>query len=139
MYLLDTDHLSVLLRGTGPAYRTLRGRTREQPLGEIWYPVVGVHEQLINVHDFFRRVGRDANSLVIAYASLYRLLVATPSRRVAPFDRYCAATCDRLRDEGSKHPEMPLRIAATALANGMTLLTANPGMYAEVPRLTTDN
>jgi tRNA(fMet)-specific endonuclease VapC len=72
-YLLDTDHLSVLQRQTGEAYRNLSGRMSRYSLADFTFSVVTFHEQVIGIHADMNRDQSEA--LLKRYDRMQRLLM----------------------------------------------------------------
>jgi hypothetical protein len=48
--LLDTDHITILQRETGPAYATLRARLAQHPPEELAFSIISLHEQVMGCH-----------------------------------------------------------------------------------------
>ena len=46
-YLLDTDHLSIVQRQSGPAYARLRTRIVQHPLADLAFSIISFHEQVL--------------------------------------------------------------------------------------------
>jgi tRNA(fMet)-specific endonuclease VapC len=74
------------------------------------------------------------------YERAIRLLSET---RILPFDRAAAEHYGRVRNHlersGTRLADPDLRIAATVLANGGTLITGNTRHFARVPELQVDD
>ena len=51
-YLLDTDHLSIVQRQSGPEYARLMARIAQHPLADLAFSIISFHEQVLVVHQF---------------------------------------------------------------------------------------
>ncbi len=71
-YLLDTDHLSILQRRSGPAYIRLSAWMSPFSPAVFACCVVSLHEQLLGAHNFLNRAKNSAG-LVRGYTLLARL------------------------------------------------------------------
>ena len=132
MYLLDTDVLSNLLK-RAPSMALITKLAAVPPeqqftssitLGELLYGA--------------RRRGPLADELLARIES--RLLPELP---VLPFDasaarRYGAVRCE-LEQRGTPVGDADLRIAAIALARGLTVVTGNVRHFRRVPDLSVEN
>lgn len=138
MYLLDTDITSNLL----DARRTstiLRDRLRKEPLDDLAISVVTVEEVLRGTLDALRRsqmkkqfVVEAHEELRLIYSQLYRFQVlpfTTEAERV--FDDFAAS----IRRIGVND----CRIAAIAMANGCTIVTANTQHLGKIQGLTIED
>ena len=133
-YLLDTDHLTLLQRATGPAYATLRARIAQYPLAELAFPIISLHEQVVGCHTYINQA-RTAEDLVRGYAMLTMVLRMFTRAPVLPFDAAAAAVYDTLETQGVRLRRMDLRIAAIALARGLVVVTRNARDFGRVPGL----
>jgi tRNA(fMet)-specific endonuclease VapC len=129
-YLLDTDHLTLLERGHPP----LVGRLMGEPPDAVGTSVIAAEEALRG------RLGYLARPLagparVRAYGLLLgtiRLLSALP---ILPFEDASEVEYQRLRAQWPRLGAQDLKIAAIALANGVTLLTRNQRDFGRIPGL----
>lgn len=128
-YLFDTDTLSHLLRPRPNV--GLIARFADAPSGEQFMAAITLGEMLYGAH---RRPRADLLDRI-----------RTLSRRipVLPFDRPAAEEYALLRfaleRAGTRLDEADLRIAATALADDLVLVTANERHFRRVPGLTVEN
>jgi tRNA(fMet)-specific endonuclease VapC len=60
MYLLDTDHESVLIRQYQPAYTNLSSRLLQAGSAVVFHSVVCFHEQVLGAHDLIKRARNPA-------------------------------------------------------------------------------
>jgi predicted nucleic acid-binding protein len=130
-YLLDTDTLSDLVKRT-PSVRLL-DRLAVVPADEQF-------TSAINVGEIFYGAFRSNRTEYI----LERLeTLVWPRVRVLPFDTDAAFTFGRLQAglerQGVPLAEADLRIAAVALARGLTVVTGNVRHFGRVPGLAVEN
>ena len=132
-YLLDTDHVSILVQGGGQA-AALRARLAARPTGDWGASVVSLHEQTRGLHTLIER--RRRPDLSGGYELLRRTVLFDQRFDPLPFDAAALAEFTRLRTILPNKPGvMDLRIAAVALVHDLTLLTRNTADFAPVPGL----
>jgi len=132
MFLLDTDILSNLLK-RAPSM-TLIARLAAVPAESQFTSSITLGELLYGA----RRRGPLADQLLTRTET--RLLPELP---VLPFDasaarRYGAIRCE-LEQRGTPVGDADLRIAAIALARGLTVVTGNERHFRRVPDLSVEN
>ncbi len=137
-YLLDTDHISILQRESGPEFAALSARIAQVPREELAFSVVSFHEQVLGGHTYINRAKKAAD-LVRGYAMLARILRQFAMAPVMPFDADAAAVFEGLGAQRLRVAVMDLRIASTALSRGLVLLTRNTADFAKVPGLVTED
>lgn len=137
-YLLDTDHLSLLQRGTGTDFATLAARMSPLPAEEFGVSVVSLHEQVLGCHTYLSRA-RTAADLVRGYTLLRDVLTGFAVAEVVPFDAGAGREYERLAAARLRVATMDLRIAAVALSRGLVVLTRNVRDFSRVPNLTTED
>lgn len=133
-YLLDTDHLSILQRQTGPAYAALRARLAPHPLTDFACSIISFHEQVLGCHTYINQA-RNAHEVVRGYEMLAQVLQDFVIIPVLPFDADAQLVFGQLRSQRVRIPTMDLRIAASAASRGLTLLTRNARDFGKVPGL----
>jgi tRNA(fMet)-specific endonuclease VapC len=133
-YLLDTDHITLLQRATGPAYAALQARLAQHPPTELAFPIISLHEQVVGCHTYINQA-RTADDLVRGYAMLGTVLRAFTCATVLPFDAAAAAVYDTLVTQRVRLRRMDLRIAAMARARGLVVVTRNARDFGRVPGL----
>jgi tRNA(fMet)-specific endonuclease VapC len=133
-YLLDTDHITILQRETGPAYATLQARLAPHPPTELAFPIISLHEQTMGCHAYINQA-RTAEDIVRGYAMLATVLRTFTRATVLPFDATAAAVYDTLAAQRVRLRRMDLRIAAIALAQGLVVVTRNTRDFRRVPGL----
>jgi tRNA(fMet)-specific endonuclease VapC len=137
-YLFDTDHASILQRRRGPEFLALDARVAGQPPTDLGFSIVSLHEQVLGAHNFINQA-RTTVSSIRGYEFLSRIIDAFSGVQVLPFDASAAAAYDDLRARRVRIATMDLRIAATALARGLIVLTRNTRDFSQVPRLVTED
>jgi tRNA(fMet)-specific endonuclease VapC len=137
-FLLDTDHLSILQRQSGPEFAALAAHIANHPATDLALSVVSFHEQVLGCHAYLNRARRAAD-LVRGYDLLGRVLRDFSVAQVLPFDAAAATVFDGLVAQRIKLATMDLRIAAVALAQNLTLLTRNVQDFGKVPGLATQD
>ena len=70
-----------------------------------------------------------------AYDRFQRILTDFSEAQVLPFDQQASILFDQMRARRIRIGTMDLRIACTALANNLTILTRNHIDFAKVPGL----
>lgn len=111
MYLLDTDHMSLLATSIITYEEQVRGWTARSSQAQT------------------------AEEQVFVYERLKRQLQSYCRTAVVDYDQRAAAEFERLRKLKVRIGTMDLKIAAIALANGATLLSRNTGDFGKVPGL----
>jgi tRNA(fMet)-specific endonuclease VapC len=133
-YLLDTDHLSILQRKSGPEYSRLSTWMAQETALDFACCVVSLHEQVVGAHAFLNRAKNSAG-LIRGYALLERLPRDFLAFALLPFDASSAAIYDRLLSQSLRIGTMDLRLAAIALSRNLTVLTRNLRDFGRVPGL----
>ena len=137
-HLLDTDHISVLFDGRGPAFDILAGRLAAADGSPVRFAfsVVSFEEQVGGALALLKGRGPGPR-VMLGYSLLDRYLALYRRAVVLPFDAAAAAEFNRLNGEPGvrRVGTQDLRIASVALANGLTLLTRNAKDFARVPGL----
>jgi tRNA(fMet)-specific endonuclease VapC len=133
VYLLDTDHMSILDRG-GAVGEALRTRLRTIPPDDVATTVISYEEQ---TRGWLARVAqlRTADRQVAAYRELKRQLLNYCLIAVIDFDEQAAAEFGRLRQARVRIGTMDLKIAAITLTHKATLLSRNLADFGKVPGL----
>lgn len=128
MFVLDTDHLSLLERGSGPGQR-LRERIRALREDVVVTTIISFKEQTRGWLAFQARA-RTLEQQVNAYRKLKHHLDIYRDIIVLEFDAQSAAQFQRLKRAHILIGTMDLKIAAIT-----TLLSKNLIDFREVPRL----
>lgn len=133
MYLLDTDHLSVLERGDTGSER-LRRRLQAIPPDEVAATVVSYEEQMRGWLSYMAKT-RLLEEQVTAYNYLQNHLQVFCAVPLSAFDPAAAAILQRLQKQRIRIGTMDLKIASIALVQDATLLSRNVTDFQKVPGL----
>lgn len=138
IYLLDTDHLSILQRG---GVNTTRLINRLATIGSNDYAttIVSYEEQCRGWADRINRAQTPA-ARVVAYTELQRSLDFYRDIAVADYDERADAQYVVLKGTlKSSVGTKDLRIAAITMSRGATLLTHNTKHFVKIPGLLFDD
>lgn len=133
MFLLDTDHLSVLERGGMDAER-LQQRLQTVPPDEVAATVISYEEQTRGWLGYIARM-RSPEEQVTAYGYLQRHLRVFCAVPLIAFDPAAAVIVRQLREQRIRIGTMDLKIASIALARRASLLSRNVADFQQVPGL----
>ena len=131
MWLLDTDHLTLLERG-GSAALELQLRLGQIPARQFATTIISYEEQM---RGWMSQVAQATTSLKLigAYARLQEHIEAFRDAPILAYDGLAADEYERLRQARIRIGTKDLRIAATCLARGATLLTRSLKDFGKVP------
>lgn len=138
MYILDTDHIGILQRATGPEYVALSRRIAQYSQRDFYVTIVSFHEQFLGWNAYIARAKNEAGR-VRGYRRMEQILGDFSHAQVLPFDDGAANQFDDLRRQGIRIGALDLRIAAIALSRNMTVLTRNLVDFERVPGLTVED
>jgi len=133
-FLLDTDHISVLQKQSGPKYGALIARIAQVPRDDLAFCLVSFHEQVLGCHTYIAKAKTSA-AVVRGYEMFDKVLSAFAAAPVLPFDTKASVVFDDLRARRVRIATMDLRIASIALSLRLKLLTCNLRDFAKVPGL----
>lgn len=133
MYLLDTDHLSILERGGQDAQPLLARLSSINP-NEVATTIVTYEEQTRGWLSYMA-ASRSLEAQVQAYRELQQHLTNFCAIPVIGFESTAASTFQRLKTTYRRLGSMDLKIAATAIANDATLLTRNLSDFSQIEGL----
>jgi tRNA(fMet)-specific endonuclease VapC len=133
-YLLDTDHISILQRRSGPEFAVLSARISQESRVDLGFSIVSFHEQVLGCHAYINRA-RNAGEVVRGYDMLVRAFRQFAVAPVVTFDESARVVFDGLGPRRLRVDTMDLRIASIALSLGLVLLTRNSADFARVPGL----
>src|SRR5947207_1510697 len=133
MYLLDTDHLSILEYDSAESL-TLQIRLERVPDSEIATTVINYEEQM---RGWLARASsaNTTEKMRLAYSRLMTHIATFSGIPILPFDDPAIAIYERLRRSRIRIGTMDMKIAAIALANNAVLLTRNRADFEKVPDL----
>jgi tRNA(fMet)-specific endonuclease VapC len=133
MLLLDTDHISLIDRGSTEGQRILQ-RLSGVPENQVLVSIVSYEEQTRGLLAQLVRI-RAADQQIAWYARLERLLSFYSQMPLVPFDQAVVDHFQALWVQRIRIGTMDLKIAATALAHDAILLTRNTQDFSKVPGL----
>lgn len=137
IYVLDTDHLSILDQDSPEAHR-LTDRLSRIPSDALFVSIITYEEQMRGWLAYLARASTVEHQ-VPAYRKLRKHVQRYRTIPLLDFDERAAAEYERLRGARVRVGSMDLKIAAIALANDATLLTRNTGHFEKVPGLRLQN
>ena len=133
MYVLDTDHMSLLEWGGDDSTR-LRERLADLDSDQLYVTIVSYEEQVRGWMNYLAKA-KTTEQQVVAYARLRHQLANYCETSLLDFSNDAAEKYDALRSSKSRVGSMDLRIASIVLANDMILLTRNTVDFERVPGL----
>ena len=134
MFILDTDHLTIIQRQSEPAFSRLSARLHEIPAKDVFTTIISFEEQMRGWLAVINRL-RKAQDEIDIYQRLHRLLTFFSEIPVLDFDGAAAERFTQLRKSGVRIGAMDLKIAAIALSHKATLLSCNLVDFRKVPGL----
>lgn len=134
MYILDTDHLSLLGRANSMDAQRLRFRLAGLKPVERITTIITFEEQMRGWMAHLAQA-RTLALQVTAYRQLKEFLDRYLQIAVLEFDDIAAAEFERLKRARLRIGTMDLKIAAIALAHDATVLTRNLKDFSRVPNL----
>lgn len=134
MYLLDTDHLSILQHRTQPEYARLKPRLDAAGESNIFVSIISFHEHVAGWNNYLARA-RTSKSVVYAYSRLHKLLDDFARLQTLDFDEQTATVVDQWKALRIRVGTLDLRIAAIAVVYNLKLLTRNTVYFERIPGL----
>jgi tRNA(fMet)-specific endonuclease VapC len=131
MYILDTDHLSLIQRNGQEGKQIL---AKLATVEAVAVTVITYEEQIRGRLNFLSRA-KTLDEQVLAYDGLQRLAVDYQSIIIIPFSRAAALEHQRLRKVYPRTGNMDLKIAAITLTHNATLLTRNESDFRQIVEL----
>ena len=133
MYLLDTDHISLIARGGLEGRSIIRHITGLLP-DEIAVSIVSYEEQM---RGWLAEIAaaRSIDRQKSKYYELERMLKYYCASPILPFDDAAITIFQNLWLQRLRVGTMDLKIASIALANNAALLTRNLSDFSKVPGL----
>lgn len=130
LYVLDTDHISLLQRGDSKIMANLvRVNVADRAV-----TVITVAEQMQGRLAVIRRARREADA-VRGFERLRETLAFYLAVQVLPYDAPAVAEFERLRRQRIRIGTQDLRIASIVLSRDATLVTRNARDFSLVPTL----
>jgi tRNA(fMet)-specific endonuclease VapC len=137
MYLLDSDHMTLLERG-GVTGQPLRTRLSRLAPDDVATSVISYDEQTRGWMAV-TAAARTTVAQITAYQRLKAHLRIYCKFAVLDYDAKAAEIFERLKQAKIRVGTMDLKIAAIALANDATLLTRNLSDFGKIPDLKADD
>ncbi|MEK6257984.1 MAG: type II toxin-antitoxin system VapC family toxin [Planctomycetota bacterium] len=134
MYILDTDHLSILQQPSGVDFERLERRLLQVPEDQLFVTVVSFHEQANGWNSYLSSASKP-EEVRHGYRMFQRILRQYAAMNVLPFDEPASDQFANLKPRQLRVGTFDLRIASIALSRGMTLLTRNTIDFARIPGL----
>lgn len=138
IYLLDTDHLSILQHHGSAEYAVVLANVGRHADSDIGVSVVSLHEQFGGAHARINGARTQAD-VVQGYEFLLAVIEDYRQLPLVPFDDLAAAEFARLRAQQVRISTMDLRIASIALSRNLIVVTRNARDFAQVPGLATED
>ncbi len=130
LYVLDTDHLSLILRG----HPKIHDHLTTIPAREISITIITAEEQLRGrLAQVSKAINGNARSA--AYRYLRQTIIDLAKLQILDYDAGANITYEQLRQQRIRIGSQDLRIAAVTLSNGGTLITRNSSDFNKVPGL----
>jgi tRNA(fMet)-specific endonuclease VapC len=130
LYILDTDHISLLQRGQQPVIANLSRVDKAYRAVTI----ITVAEQMQGRLAVIRRARTEIEA-ARAFASLQNTIAFYQSIRVLPYNEEAQSIFAQLRQQKIRVGTQDLRIAAIALSYRATLVTRNGKDFDRIPGL----
>ncbi len=134
MYLLDTDHWTVLQLRKGQQFEKLTRKMDEVDRALCFTSIITFHEVMNGWLKYIANP-KSQDSVIKAYSRFEALLTAFSASELLSFSEKAAEEFDRHRSSGCRIGLMDLRIASIALSHGMIVVTRNIVDYGRVPGL----
>lgn len=134
MYLLDTDHVSLLERVDNIDKQRLLNRLGKLREGDVATSIIAFEEQVRGWTAYLSK-SKTTNQQVDAYLRLRLQLNNYCSIIVLDFDDRAAKVFQDLKSQRLKVGTMDLKMASVALVNNATLLSRNLRDFSRVPNL----
>jgi tRNA(fMet)-specific endonuclease VapC len=129
-YVLDTDTLTLLQEG----HPKVRGQVTAHPASEIAITVLSVEEQLSGWYTQVRQA-KTPDRLAWAYRRLAQSVRFLSRVQILDHDEAAIARYGDLRRQKLEVGKTDLQIAAVALQNDATIVTANVSDFKQIPGL----
>ena len=130
MYILDTDHLSVIDRGGANAKRLLQRLASIDPT-QVATSIISYEEQMRGWLSYAAKA-QTIEKQVEAYKELKRQLTNYCTIPIIDFDERAAKELQRLKKLYPRLGTMDLKIASVVLVNQAVLLTRNSSDFGRI-------
>lgn len=132
LYVLDTDHISLLQRG----HSVVRMRLAIVPITQRAVTIISADEQFQGRLALIRRAKTQMDA-AREYDRLRETIQFFASVHILPYDAAAVAQFEALRQQGLRIGTQDLRIAAICLSHQATLATRNLRDFGRIPDLMT--
>lgn len=133
MYILDTDHISLIQRN-GAEGKLIAKKLFALNTERLFVTVITYEEQIRGRLDVISRA-KTVERRTAAYTGLHQLWSDYRSLTVIPFDSDASILYDSLKRRYPRLGKMDLRIAATTIQYEATLLTRNTSDFEKIDEL----
>lgn len=137
MYILDTDHLSVLDRGGMGAQRLIAKLATIDP-AQVAVSIISYEEQMRGWLSYIAKT-QPIEQQVFAYQQLKKQLANYCTIPVLGFEQPSVPIFQRIRQAYPRLGTMDLKIAAIALSNSAVLLTRNRADFGQIAGLMSED
>jgi tRNA(fMet)-specific endonuclease VapC len=134
MYLLDSDHLSLLQRQRGDAFDRLSFRLRRIEESQVFIPIIAFHERIQGWNAFVAKSSNESD-VIFGYRQFRDILADFADVQLADYQEAESVVFQGLLKQRIRIGTMDLRIASIAIARDFTLLTSNTVDFEKVPAL----
>ena len=134
LYVLDTDHLTLLRYGQA----AVTARVDDTPVDQLATTIVTIEEQLTGWYTQIRK-SRDLEKLARSYAGLFQVIESVTLLRVLPFTRPALQRYFELRKLLPRLGKLDLAISAIVLEYNGVLVTRNRRDFEQVPGLSIED
>lgn len=108
-FLLDTDHIRILQKQSGPEYAPVIARISQHRRADLAFCIVSFHEQVLGCNAYLSQAKTSAD-VERGYSMLDRVLSAFAAAQVLPFDHSAGKVYDDLVTQRVRISTMDLRI-----------------------------
>jgi tRNA(fMet)-specific endonuclease VapC len=137
MYILDTDHISILDR-SGLAAQPLLAKLIQVNPTQVATTIITYEEQMRGWLSYTAKTNIIAEQIA-AYQKLERHISNYRKILVLSFDEKAGAIFQNLRKQYPRLGSMDLKIAAISIANQSTLLTRNTRDFSQILNLSIED
>jgi tRNA(fMet)-specific endonuclease VapC len=130
MYILDTDHLSVIDRGGVKAQYLLQRLAKIDP-SQVATSIISYEEQMRGWLSYVAKA-QTIEKQVNAYKQLNRQLINSRTIPIIDFDEQAAQEFQRIKKLYPRLGTMDLKIASIALVNQAVLLNRNSSDFGHI-------
>ena len=133
MYLLDTDHITILDRGGQPAQQLLK-KLAAITSSEVATTIITYEEQMRGWLSYIAKTS-SIETQVVAYRRLEKHLANYRTIPIVGFDEKAGQVFQELRVTYPRLGSMDLKIAAISMVNQAILLTRNLSYFGQIAGL----